>query len=44
MAQKRNVRMLLAQKPGERKPVESPTCRWEDIKIDLKQRGKKALT
>lgn len=30
--EKRNVRILLAQKP-----IESPRCRWENIKTDLKQ-------
>ena len=40
MEQSRNVYRLLVEKPGGKRPLGRPRCRWEDnTKIDLREVG-----
>jgi hypothetical protein len=32
----KNVRRILVVKPEEKRPLEKPSSRWEDIKIGLR--------
>jgi hypothetical protein len=39
MKKMRNVYKILVGKPGWKRPLGRPRCRWEDIKIDLREAG-----
>jgi hypothetical protein len=35
----RNVRKILVEKPEGKRSLMRPRCRWEDIKMDLREKG-----
>ena len=39
MKEKKNAYKILVRKPEGKRPIERPTHTWEDIKVDLKDKG-----
>ena len=39
MGERRGVFRVLVAKPGVKRPLGRPRCRWEDIKMDLQEVG-----
>jgi len=39
MKEKKNAYKILVRKPEGRRPIGRPTHMWEDIKVDLKDKG-----
>ena len=43
MKEKKNAYKILVRKPEGRRPIGRPTHMWEDIKVDLKDKGWKEV-